>query len=326
MRIGIVGAGIAGLACAGVLTDRGHDVALFDKGRGPGGRMSTRRFQTPAGEAHFDHGAQYFTARDDRFRAQVRSWMDEGVVAPWPAAGDDAYVGVPAMNSPIRNLARHQAVHWSALVTGLERHGDRWRLLLGSGESHGDSRDVDLVVIAVPAEQAAALLADAAPDMAVRAGAVISEPCWTVMAAFSRPVPVTADCRRADQAGGADEAVVGWAARNSAKPGRSGPESWVVQATPNWSRAHIDADRDEVTTTLAAALSAVLDVRLPRSIGTAAHLWRFARCAQGGPGVVFDDDRRLGLCGDWLIGPRVESAWLSGRDLGDRIADRFDRN
>ncbi len=106
MRIGIVGAGIAGLACAHRLAGRGHDVVLFDKGRGPGGRMSTRRVQTPGGEAHFDHGAQYFTVRDDDFAQQVSAWIDDGVVAPWPAAGSGAYVGVPAMNSPVRRAGR----------------------------------------------------------------------------------------------------------------------------------------------------------------------------------------------------------------------------
>jgi len=84
MRIGIVGAGMAGLACAEELTRHGHAVLLFDKGRGPGGRMSTRRIQTSAGEAYFDHGAQYFTVRDDAFRRQVAGWASEGVAAAWP--------------------------------------------------------------------------------------------------------------------------------------------------------------------------------------------------------------------------------------------------
>ncbi len=82
MRIGIVGAGLAGLACAETLTGRGHHVLLVDKGREPGGRMSCRRIQTSAGEAAFDHGAQYFTARDDAFRRQVESWISEGVPLP----------------------------------------------------------------------------------------------------------------------------------------------------------------------------------------------------------------------------------------------------
>lgn len=57
MRIAVIGAGIAGLACADELRRHDHPVTLFDKGRGPGGRMSTRRLDTPAGQASFDHGA-----------------------------------------------------------------------------------------------------------------------------------------------------------------------------------------------------------------------------------------------------------------------------
>ncbi len=316
MRVGIIGAGIAGLACAAGLARRGHDVVLFDKGRGPGGRMSTRRFQTSQGEASFDHGAQYFTARDEHFRSQVSDWVAAGVAAPWPAAGAGAYVGVPAMNSPIREMSGQHVVHWSTLVTRMDRREDGWRLSLVGGEVS----DVDMTVVAVPAEQAAALLADSAPDLAATAGAAISEPCWTVMVAFRQTVPVALDCWRGDDsAAGPAEEMVGWAARNSSKPGRTGPESWVVQSAPGWSRRHIDAEPDVVTADLLAGLSRVLDVGLPQSIGTSAHRWRFARCADDGPGVVLDTDRRLGLCGDWLIGPRVESAWISGARLADRI-------
>jgi renalase len=83
MRIGIVGAGMAGLACAEGVTRRGDDVVLFDKGRGAGGRMSTRRIATSAGEAYFDHGAQYFTVRDAAFGQRVEAWISQG----WPLPG-----------------------------------------------------------------------------------------------------------------------------------------------------------------------------------------------------------------------------------------------
>jgi len=309
MRVGVVGAGIAGLACADGLVRRGHDVVLFDKGRGPGGRMSTRRMETACGLASFDHGAQYFTVRDNRFRAQVDAWTAAGVVASWPAAGSGAYVGVPGMNAPVRDLASGHRVHWSTRVTAIEPHTGGWRIALEDGAVD----DVDLAVVAIPAEQAAELLGEAAPDLASRARDAVSAPCWTVMVAFDRPVAVAQDCFP-DQDG-----IVGWAARNTAKPGRGGPESWVVQAGPDWSRLHLDADRGQVSTSLIAALADRLGARLPDEVGVAAHLWRYARCADGGPGVFVDRDRRLGLCGDWLVGPRVESAWVSGADLAERI-------
>jgi predicted NAD/FAD-dependent oxidoreductase len=311
MRIGIVGAGIAGLAFAEALSTHGHDVVLLDKGRGPGGRMSTRRLPTPAGEACFDHGAQYFTVRDAGFRRRVDAWISCGVVAPWLSAGSDAYVGVPAMSAPVREMAKGQSVRWATLVTRIERSGHRWCLFLEQGEVV----DVDIAVVATPAEQASALLTSVAPDLAGRAHSAPSAPCWTVMLAFAEALPTDLDCLL-----GSEADTLGWAARNGSKPDRTGPEAWVLQAGPNWSRHYLEADADWVADALSAALSQRLGAVLPSPIGRSTHRWRYARSASEGSGVLWDADRRLGLCGDWLIGPRVEAAWISGTRLAERIA------
>jgi renalase len=252
MRIGIVGAGMGGLSCAEGWMNRQHDVALFDKGRGPGGRMSTRRLATSAGEACFDHGAQYFTVRDAAFRRRFDAWSSQGAAAPWPSAGSETFVGVPAMNSPLRQMSEGQSVRWTSVVMRIESVGRGWRLVLDAGEAI----DVDIAVVATPAEQAAALLASIAPHLAARALAAPSEPCWTTMLAFSEPVAVAEDCWRG-------RGIVGWAIRNSSKPGRTGPESWVVQAGPAWSKTHIEADPQRVTDTLKDAFSEQFGVALP---------------------------------------------------------------
>ena len=79
MRVAVVGAGLSGLVAATTLAAGGHDVVVLDKGRSPGGRLATRRI---AG-ATLDHGAQFFTVRDDRFAALVQAWSDAGVVVEW---------------------------------------------------------------------------------------------------------------------------------------------------------------------------------------------------------------------------------------------------
>ena len=84
-RVGIIGAGIAGLTLGIRLNRAGHSVALFDKGRGVGGRTSTRRGNGIA----FDHGAQYFTVRDPRFRA----FLDEHVPGGYTSPGTGSRVG-----------------------------------------------------------------------------------------------------------------------------------------------------------------------------------------------------------------------------------------
>jgi predicted NAD/FAD-dependent oxidoreductase len=309
MRIGIVGAGMAGLSCAEALRAQGHRPVLFDKGRGPGGRMSTRRIDTVLGEARFDHGAQYLTARDPGFVARVGEWAGAGHVARWAPAGDDpgdgAWVGTPAMNAPIRAMAEAGEVRWHTVIDRLAREADGgWRI--------ADER-FDAVIVAVPAEQVAPLVAGHDDGLADLARSAVSAPCWTVMAAFDDRVPVEGDRLT-------DLGVIASAVRNSAKPGRTGPEAWVLQATADWSHAHIENDPDLVMQTLLAAFADHIGTALPATIATGAHRWRYAKVAALDHGAVWNPAIRLGACGDWLLGARIEAAWLSGQRLADLMA------
>jgi len=59
---------------------------------------------------------------------------------------------------------------------------------------------------------------------------------------------------------------------------------------------------------------------LPPVAHLTAHRWRFAMSRGTDNGALWNEHIRLGVCGDWLLGPRVELAWLSGRMLGARVA------
>ena len=250
MTFAIIGAGVAGLSCAEALAERGHSVRLFDKGRGPGGRMSTRRVEVDGATVAFDHGAQYVTARDPAFVARMERWEAAGVAARWPAAGPDAWVGTPGMNAMVKAMAADHDVRWACRVERIERADGGWRLL-GEGL---DEPGFDAVVIAVPAEQVAPLARPYAPALADRAEASRSQPCWTVMAAFDTPLPGP-DIRRPG-AGLAEGGPLGWAARDSAKPGRSADaDCWVLQATPAWSAAQLEAEPEAIVPALFAALA-----------------------------------------------------------------------
>lgn len=310
MRIVIIGAGMSGLACAQALERMGHSVTLFDKGRGPGGRMSTRR--VPLGETYipFDHGAQFFTAHEARFRAQVDRWHENGLVARWPAAQGDAWVGTPAMNAPIADMAKAQDAHFSSHVMGLVREGVNWRVLLHDGGRHGP---YDAAVLALPAEQAAAFLGTYDLAMAACAIAARSQPCWTAMIAFAEKLPIDTDVIR-------PSGPVGWAARNNAKPGRPSTEAWVVQASAAWSTAHLEDDATQVAEYLADWLvrQAGCD-DMPARLHLSAHRWRYATTRPAPQSALWNADLRLGACGDWLLGPKIELAWLSGTRLAERI-------
>lgn len=321
-NVAIIGAGIAGLACAEALQAAGQTVVLFDKSRAAGGRMSTRRVPTPLGEAQFDHGAQYFTVRDPRFRDRVERWCADGLALPWPAAGQDAWVGVPGMTGPAKAMAANCEVRWAKRVDSLQRIGSSRQLssgeaaapydLVSASTNVGDGLSIDAVVVALPAEQAAALLAPVHASFAASAAATPSAPCWTLMLAFAQRLPVETDIIR-------DTGAIGWAARNSAKPVRTGPEAWVVQAGPAWSAAHLELTPEDAAAALVQEFAALTGSSLPEPLVSLAHRWRYARSGALGRSALWDASARLGVCGDWLIGPRVEAAWLSGTALAEQI-------
>jgi predicted NAD/FAD-dependent oxidoreductase len=300
---------MAGLACATELARSGARVTVLDKGRGPGGRMAARRVEIAGETVSFDHGAQYFTARDPAFRAVPAQWEQAGVAARWPAAGEEAWVGVPGMNAPIRAMASALDVRWGVRAERLVRDGGGWRVEAGE-----QSFAAATVLVAVPAEQAAVLLADVAPDLAALAAGVQSAPCWAVMAAFDAPLAFAADCFRSDTA------PVSWAARNSAKPGRAGAEAWVIHASPARSRELVERPKEDVAQTLLADFFAATGIAPAAPVHLDAHRWLYALPqALRGEGARFDAALGLGIAGDWLHSPRIEGAFLSGRALAELV-------
>ncbi|WP_086740204.1 NAD(P)/FAD-dependent oxidoreductase [Erythrobacter colymbi] len=304
----IIGGGMAGLSAATALAGTGARIIVLDKGRGPGGRMAARRVVIAGEQVSIDHGAQYFTARDPAFRTTIAAWEQAGVAARWPAAGEDAWVGTPGMNACVRHMAASLDMRWNVRAERLSREGALWRVAAGE-----EAFTAHTVLVAVPAEQAAVLLADVAPAMAARAAGVTSAPCWAVMAGFAAPVGYAPDTFRAD-------GPISWAARNSAKPKRAGVETWVIHASPQRSRELIDLPKDEVAALLLADFFAATDTAPAEPQHLDAHRWLYAQPeVRKSEGPLFDAGLQIGIAGDWLHSPRVEGAWLSGRMLAEAV-------
>lgn len=304
MRAAVIGAGAAGLAAARAL--HGFEVTVFDKGRGVGGRLATRRVETPLGQALFDHGAQYATARDPAFAAAICDGVEVWQARFEPAAREARLVGRAGMSSLGKALAAGLDVRLSTEVAPPRQESGLWRVISISGEDFGA---FDTLIVATPAEQAVRLL-EAAPILAEEAAAARTAPCWAVMAVFPQPLALPFDAIRFEAG------ALGWAAREGSKPGRTPVEAWTLHATPEWSRANLERPAEEV----AAELAAEFTHATPGFLG--AHRWRFAQVEQAaGSAFGWDPDLRLGVCGDWRLGPRVELAWQSGRELALAIIE-----
>jgi predicted NAD/FAD-dependent oxidoreductase len=319
LPIAVLGAGLAGISAARALIARGHAATLFDKGRGPGGRLATRRIEAEGRKLQFDHGAQYLRAESADFTAALA----EAGTAPWPDAA--RRIGVPSMSAVPRSLLGDIPCVASRHVGQITGQPGAWTL------RHWDARQVRpgkplpetapeeagpfaAVLLTMPATQAREVLAQHVPRLHDALAAIRYAPCWTVMAAFNAPLALPETLRP-------DAHAIGWAARDSAKPGRdAGQENWVIQAGPAWTRAHLELPAEEIAAPLLAALASFSATPLPVPFMAVAHRWRFSLLeAPLGESCVWDATARIGYASDGCIGGRAEAAWQSGAALAARV-------
>ncbi|WPP00677.1 FAD-dependent oxidoreductase [Pseudomonas sp. HR96] len=319
--IAIIGTGIAGLAAAQALQQAGLSVQLFDKSRGPGGRMSSKRSEAGS----LDMGAQYFTARDRRFVNQVQQWVTAGCVEQWtpqlynsnagvlsPSPDEQVrWVGTPRMSAIARQMLGELPVEYSCRITEVFRGTQHWHLQDAEGRGHGPFSQV---VIALPAPQATALLATV-PKLAAAAAGVQMDPTWAVALAFDAPL------QTAMQGCFIQDSPLDWVARDRSKPGRdTNRDTWVLHASASWSRQHIDLSREAVIERLHGAFAELLDCVMPPPSFSLAHRWLYARPVGGREwSSLADADLGLYVCGDWCLSGRVEGAWLSGNDAARKL-------
>jgi renalase len=345
-HIAIIGAGIAGIACARTLTQAGHRVTVFEKSRGIGGRMSTRK--TVFGS--FDHGAQFFTVRDARFQAAINICPD--VCQPWnptrvnimdshgriaaaaPPAQETHWVATPGMNGLVRAWAQPlvaaERVLLQTRVTGIAPDSvnpAHWQL--SAEDAQGSQiiyRGFDQIVMAMPSPQTQALLQTSTRTARLQQqiSHVRVQPCWTLMLAFPQAA-------QAIQAGAgafgphwhvahSAHHRVSWLARESSKPGRNAVERWTVQANSVWSQEHINDEPARVQAKLIKAFAEITGIRTEPAHADI-HRWLYATTEHAlGQNYVLDATSGIALCGDWCIGHRVEDAFISGLELALAMA------
>jgi len=324
LRIGVIGAGPAGLMAARTLADHSMDVTVFDKGRGPGGRTSTRLFEGGS----VDHGAPFIRFTDERLKPWAQAWATRGLIARFKGRVhsegdaedfDNQWTAIPGMRALAQELASDLTLHTSTRIERLAREDDLWHLMIEDGDHFGP---FDHVVVALPARQASALLSGVSPTMLQSLTSVEMQPVWTTMLAFDSKLDVDWDAasRLSDEL----DLVI----RDSVKPHRSGPDTWVIHASADWSTARIEWDADEVERRLLAAFLDAAGGDLPSITWKRTHRWRFARTARGTlEESLLDMDNNVSACGDWATCGRdeharmcgVETALLSGLAAAGRI-------
>lgn len=309
----IVGAGMAGLTAAGALQARGWAVVLLDKGRGVGGRMATRRM----GESRLDHGAQFFTVRDARFREAVDRWEQANWVAPWFAeSGHVRYRAAGGMNALAKHLSKPFDVRTETKVARVEPADKGWQVITEAGERFS----AGALLMTPPAPQTIELLAACSAllpsEITSTLNGIAFDPCFALLVIIDGPgrVPPPGYIRP-------DQGPVEWIADNTQKGVSTGAAALTIHARADFSRHYLEAPQEDVARLLLEAAGPWFGGQVT---AWTLHRWRYSRPVDAGqrPTCLFSRQPAcLAIAGDALGGSRLEGAFLSGLAAAERIAE-----
>lgn len=321
-RIAMIGAGLAGLMCSRVLMDHGIPIKCFDKSHRVGGRASTRIVDD---NVPFDHGAQYFTIRDPLLKPWLESWRQDKHIALWvgrivsidaprslrDVAAMERFVGTPSMESLAKHLGSELPIELDTEVATAVLGPNGYQLTSRAGKSLGE---FDVVLWNCPPAQVEKL---APPNCIWREELAKVEmvPCWAVMIAFKERWDVPFD--------GAfiNDGKLGWMARDSSKPGRPNTtDAWILHSTIAWAKENLELSKEVVVDIFRQEAERVTGVAMPLVHVAKSHRWLYSRPSESlAERSLWDESNRLGACGDWCGGPRVEGALRSGMAMAGRV-------
>ena len=311
MAVVVVGAGIAGVACAVELAAAGVPVRLVDRARTVGGRMASKRIDGRP----VDLGAAYFTVRDPGFAQVVARWQSAGLARPWTSelavfgkGGDRSRAPGPvrwAAPGGLRSLV-------AALADGLPVELEHRVVRVGPGPTV-DCAAADAVVLAMPDPQARRLVDDDS-SAAARLDGREWRPVISVAAGWSRREwpPMTAAFVN-------DHPVISLVADDGARRGDAAPVL-VAHTVSDVARRYDSCPGDAVAPVLD-ALRRMLGLRTDPA-WTHAHRWRYAAPTADRDDTFHLGDDGIGLAGDGWGSARIETAWRSGTDLGRILVER----
>jgi len=320
----VIGAGLAGLTAAGRLQKAGQNVLVLEKSRGLGGRAATRRWDG----FPVDHGAQFFTARSEEFRAQVERWLQAGVCHRWADGfhqhrnsrleppqedGHPRFACRQGMSSLGRALAEAEsvAIVRQTKVVSIQAAQDGWLLADENGRTFHSRR----LIVTAPPPQGAQLLREAAPRAAELLQTFRADPCLAVAAKYPRRALAWTGIQ-------SDSAEISWIGHDTSKRPAEHPGQTVVvvHASADFSRTHYDEAEEEITRRLLSHASAIAGQDLGHHAGTFLQRWRYATVEEASsaePAAAVEAPAPLILAGESFAGGKIEGAWLSGRHAAD---------
>ena len=316
----VIGSGISGATIANLLNKK-FQVNLYDKGRGPGGRASFKRVK---GQIGFDHGTQYFSPKTIEFKKFVNRLIKIKILKKW--SGNHIFlnskkkenkkhikiIGKKGNNDICKFLLKKVKCFYQSEVKKIYYKNKLWFLLFTDGKI----RTYKGVILTCPFPQLKKLSEKFINNTFIKKKLKMDANI-TVMIAIKKN-------KKSPSSFLFDDPVLGWAGNeNTKKRFKSKYDLWTLQSTFKWANKNIDKNKKNLkknSKILIDKFFKLTKIKKTKVIYSINHGWKYSSNSK--PLKIrsyWDPQKKIGVCADWFIGPRLESGWISAHDLFKKI-------
>lgn len=307
-----------------ILSQAGSDTLILEKSKGVGGRMATRRFNGGV----FDHGAQFFTARESEFQTWVATWQAFGAAKVWfghrssagPARSREShprFIGTKGMTSIPKEVAKGLAVHTDTFVNSISREEDLWSAHTKQGDVYSAKR----IILSAPIPQSLSLLEAGGISLPKHEReallAVQYQPCIAGLVLLKSPSAIPSPGKKKFEQG-----AIRWLGDNTQKGISPDMSAVTIHASAEFSRNNFELAPEVLADML---ITASRDWLGQEVLAWQIHKWRYSQ-----PVTTHSDKflelpglSELYMFGDGFGGAKVEGAALSGIKAAVQIREKL---
>ena len=310
-KILIIGSGIAGIAASLKLKSYGFKTTIVDKGNFIGGRIGTREQKVGENSYYFFHGAQFFLARNNNFQKIIRAGIQKNYIKEFGDFSPPRFRGFPTMRNFLSNLSKDINILQNYKVTSLKKINNKIHVL---GENNKAWDIFDAVISTIPAPQSLELM-DEFPVLKQSLKSASYDSCIALMFHFDkeqRNIPDYFDFYNKDS-------ILSWMATGS------NIKFWTAHAKGSYSNLNLYKKKSLITNEI---FSSIKDFFSPyKNISninfSSLHIWKYAKIKKIVVGKQIDPKFPIAIAGDFMEGPNIESAFISGEKAAELIFNRL---
>ena len=321
-NVAVIGAGITGMALANLLQKK-VKLTVFEKSRGVGGRMATRR----AEPYQFNHGAQYFKIENKEFKNFLQPLMqnkiikqletnhieilNKEVVKSTKTYNKIYYTPVSKMNSVVKYFINNN--FFIKLLCKIEKtvkENDKWFIINSDNVSYGP---YDWLFITIPPNQALEILYNNFKFLDI-IKKIKMRSCYSLMLGFDKIKEFDFDTALF-----LDEDVQWLSIRKKIIENKK-YYNLLINSSYNFAEKNVNGNKDKISDYLIKQVSDIIKYELNNYEHKALHFWKYAMSEKNyNLGSLLDENLKVVVCGDWCMNGRVEGGFLSALDAANKL-------